>query len=115
MRQLFGTECIRAVRTHAKFVVVRNEEWAVVVRTSMNLNENPRLENIEITTDAGFADFFESIVADIFDEVPESERRSQRLELKNIVDNNQFLEIPANHIERATLNEPSATHTLKKL
>jgi len=49
MLELFGPECIREMRTHAKFIVVRNDKWNIVVRTSMNLNENPRLENIEVS------------------------------------------------------------------
>lgn len=62
MRQLFGPDCIRAIRTHAKFLLVRNEEWDIVVRTSMNLNENPRLENAEVSEDREFAEFFHGSV-----------------------------------------------------
>lgn len=43
MRKEFGKECIREFRTHAKFLLIRSKTHDVVVRTSMNLNENPRL------------------------------------------------------------------------
>lgn len=36
--RLFGAEAIRTTRTHAKFVVITNDDWQVAVRTSMNLN-----------------------------------------------------------------------------
>ena len=35
---LFGPEAIRSTRTHAKFALVRNEAWDVVITSSMNLN-----------------------------------------------------------------------------
>lgn len=70
MRELFGDGCIRTFRSHAKFAVIRNAQWNIVVRTSMNLNDNPRLEDIEISDDAEFANYFTAIVDTIFDEVP---------------------------------------------
>lgn len=68
MRKLFGDECIRTARTHAKFVAVRNERWGVAIRTSMNLNENPRLENIEISVDDGLCSFLERVSDGLFAE-----------------------------------------------
>lgn len=65
---LFGVDAIRTTRTHAKFVVMTNDEWNVVIRTSMNLNENPRLENIEVTDDPEFAAFMLAIVDTVFAE-----------------------------------------------
>jgi len=70
MRELFGDDCLRTFRSHAKFIVIRNDQWNLVVRTSMNLNENPRLEDLEISDDAEFADYFTALVDGIFDEVP---------------------------------------------
>ena len=65
LRRLFGDTAIRTTRSHAKFATIRNAGWDLVVRTSMNLNHNPRLENIEVSDDPGFADFVDSV----FDEV----------------------------------------------
>jgi len=114
MRKLFGADCIRHVRSHAKFMMIRNEEWNVVVRTSMNLNENPRLENLEITDSPAFADFMQAVVDDIFLEVASGEKRSRPLEINSIQENFQFEEVAATHIPRRKLNEAGYTHTIKK-
>ena len=68
VRELFGDECVRSTRTHAKFVVITNDEWSVAIRTSMNLNENPRLENIEVSDDPALAGFLLRVVDEIFSE-----------------------------------------------
>lgn len=64
--ELFGVESLRTTRIHAKFVLIRNDSWRVVVRTSMNLNENPRLEYLQVVDDADLADWYEDVLDDIF-------------------------------------------------
>lgn len=115
MRRLFGEDCIRAIRAHSKFMVVRSPTLDVVVRTSMNLNENPRLENLEISESRAFAEFFESLVSEIFREVEPGENRSALLDLAEIPDSYPFREVEAGHISRGSLCEVETTHTLKKL
>lgn len=116
MRRLFGDECIRHIRSHAKFMLIRNESWNIVVRTSMNLNENPRLENIEISEDLGFAEYFQEVVDDIFQTVSVGEKKSQMLGLNGINDvESPYKEVDATQIKRIDLNEPGYTHTIKKL
>jgi hypothetical protein len=66
LRQRFGDEAIRMTVTHAKFISLRNSTWNVVIRTSMNLNENRRMENIEVSDDAALAEFLESVCDRIF-------------------------------------------------
>lgn len=66
--RLFGDEAIRTTRTHAKFVVITNESWRVAIRTSMNLNENPRLESIEVSDDPELAGFLLRVVDELFAE-----------------------------------------------
>lgn len=66
--RLFGDDAIRTTRTHAKFAVITNDEWSVAVRTSMNLNENPRLESIEVSDDPELAAFLIGVVDAIFTE-----------------------------------------------
>lgn len=68
VRRLFGDDAIRSTRTHAKYAVITNDEWAVAVRTSMNLNENPRLESIEVSDDAELAGFLLRVTDAIFAE-----------------------------------------------
>lgn len=62
----FGDGCIRTVNSHAKFAIIRNDRWNLAIRTSMNLNPNPRLENFEISDDAELAGFFTRIVDEVF-------------------------------------------------
>lgn len=68
MVDLFGSDCIRTWRGHAKFALIRNERWNLAVRTSMNLNTNPRMENLEISDDQEFAGFFGAVVDEVFRE-----------------------------------------------
>ena len=68
MRDLFGDDCIRTARSHAKWAVIANERWTLAVRTSMNLNHNPRLENLEISDDPDLCEFFNAVADDLFDE-----------------------------------------------
>lgn len=63
----FGADCIRVTSIHAKFCLIRNKNWNLVIRTSMNLNFNPRFENFEISDDLAMADFMEGIVSEIWD------------------------------------------------
>lgn len=44
----YGPDAIRVTQTHAKFVTFSTPETKLVIRTSMNLNQNPRLEDIQI-------------------------------------------------------------------
>ena len=62
----FGAESFRAVNTHAKFCVLTNDEWAVTIRSSMNLNRNRRIEGFDISEDRGLADWFLEIVDEIW-------------------------------------------------
>lgn len=73
----FG-DCIRSMKIHCKFVVVQNEQWDFVVRTSMNLNHNPRTENFEISEDHEFAEFFRTFVDTVFGTIGEDELWNQK-------------------------------------
>jgi len=66
MVELFGAESIRSLKTHAKFVVLHNADWHVVVRTSMNLNENKRLENLDVIEDEEFCSWHLAMVDGVF-------------------------------------------------
>ena len=66
LRERFGDDALRVTKTHAKFVVIRNESWSLVIRSSMNLNENRRLESFEISDCAAMAEWCESVVDELF-------------------------------------------------
>jgi len=111
MRALFGAGCIRAIRTHAKFMLIRNESWNIVVRTSMNLNENPRLENIEISEDPILAEFFQAVTDSVFAEV-EPRESAEIPPLAAVQESFPFQPITANPIPGGSLNEAFTTHTI---
>lgn len=67
LREAFGDGAIRLTKNHAKFVTIRNRDWNLVLRTSMNLNENRRLESFEISDSKAMAEFLEEVVAEVFD------------------------------------------------
>jgi hypothetical protein len=66
IRRQFGADAIRVSRTHAKFAVVSNERWKVALRSSMNLNQNPRLESFEVGHDPLLCRFLIEVLNDIW-------------------------------------------------
>lgn len=66
IRDAFGPDCIRVTKNHAKFSVVRNDAWLVAIRTSMNLNHNPRLEDFTIAHDPQLAGFLCAAMDDVW-------------------------------------------------
>lgn len=67
----FGADSVRTTNTHAKFILIENAGWSVVIRTSMNLNHNPRLEYLQVADDAELLAFYRHVCDAIFDEEPE--------------------------------------------
>lgn len=76
---LFGAENVRATRMHAKFALIRNDEWAVLITTSMNLNLNARCEQFEMTDDPVRADLFSQFAEALFSELPEGDTSDRKL------------------------------------
>jgi len=72
IREVFGADAIRVAKTHAKFATISNDKWQVVIRTSMNLNFNPRFEDFTIAHDPRLFAFLSQIV----DEVWSKQKRS---------------------------------------
>jgi hypothetical protein len=66
LRQAFGEDAIRVTRNHAKFLLFTAGPYRVVCRTSMNLNLNPRLEDIEIKDDPELHAFLSGILDGLF-------------------------------------------------
>lgn len=60
--QKFGQDSVRLARFHAKFILLENENYTVAVRTSMNLNENKRIEFYEISEGSPISDYLRHIV-----------------------------------------------------
>lgn len=83
---LFGPDSVRTSRSHAKFVLIRNKDWAVVITSSMNLNLNPRLEQFEMTDDVDRYDFFDAFVQSVWTDLPEGWVNDRRLPPANNVE-----------------------------
>lgn len=66
IRERFGMQSLRITKNHAKFVLLRNPQWTLVVKTSMNLNSNPRLEDFDISPDPKLWRFLDGVVTALF-------------------------------------------------
>lgn len=66
LRETFGDDCIRTVASHAKFVLLRNDDWNIVIQSSMNLNQNKRIENFWIADDPDLFEAYSGLVSDVF-------------------------------------------------
>lgn len=73
--QVFGAGCVRATKSHAKFAIITNKYWNVLITSSMNLNLNPRVEQFEMTDDAERAALFAAFADAVFDQVADDDRR----------------------------------------
>jgi hypothetical protein len=66
LRERFGDHAIRITKTHAKFLLIRNAAWNIVIRSSMNLNENRRLESFEVSDDPALARYLQEVITELF-------------------------------------------------
>jgi len=62
---LFGDRSIVVTRVHAKIALISSGDWRIVIRSSMNLNRNPRFEQWDLDDDPALYAF----VAAWFDEL----------------------------------------------
>jgi hypothetical protein len=108
LKRFFGVESVRYVRTHMKFVTIRNEQWDIAIRTSMNLNYNPRFEFFEISENYELSEFFGAIVDEIFAEIAPGEVRTTTPAFD--FDSGAYVRVTGEKMERASLNEPKYTH-----
>lgn len=65
-RERFGQESVRYVMNHAKIATVETDKYRLLLRGSMNLNFNPRFEQLDITE--GGEDF--TLIRSIEDSLP---------------------------------------------
>jgi hypothetical protein len=65
IQQIFGQDSILVSRTHAKFALLYNDDWSLVIRSSMNLNRNPRFEQFDIDDSPEMLAYFQDFVGEI--------------------------------------------------
>lgn len=66
IKEVFGEDAIRIAKNHAKFMILKNDQWQVIIRTSMNLNFNPRFEDFTIQNSPALCNFMETIIDEIW-------------------------------------------------
>lgn len=81
LQDVFKEENIRTTDTHAKFVLIKNEDWNVCIRSSMNLNENKRCENFDVDDNIDIYNLFNEFANDLFKLQPKG-----LIESRSIVD-----------------------------
>lgn len=80
IEDIFGKENIRTSEVHAKFTLIYNEDWSIVIRTSMNLNANKTCENFEIDADQEIFDFYMNFISHTFGDMkPGFEKSSYKV------------------------------------
>lgn len=77
--EMFGAENVRATRLHAKFAIVTNADWHVLITASMNLNLNPRCEQFEMTDDVERAGMFLEFADSLWSELVEGDTEDRKL------------------------------------
>ena len=68
---LFGDDAIVVTRVHAKVALIEAGDWRITIRSSMNLNRNPRFEQWDLNDDPELFGFMSAW----FDELAESAPR----------------------------------------
>lgn len=66
LRARFGLNAVRVSQTHSKFALFGNATWRLMLRTSMNLNMNPRFEDFTLAHDPELFDFTETIIRELW-------------------------------------------------
>jgi hypothetical protein len=76
IEELFGKENIRSSEMHAKFVIIKNEQYSVTILSSMNLNANRTCETFTIYEDDDITEFYMRFVDHHFDNMRDGWERS---------------------------------------
>lgn len=79
IEELFGKENIRCAEMHAKYVIIRNADWNVVILSSMNLNANKTCEVFAVHEDKSLADFFMGYIEHHFHNLHDGWERSSAI------------------------------------
>ena len=91
IEDLFGKENIRTSEMHAKFVLIRNDDYKITIISSMNLNANKTCETFIIYENSEIYDFYNSFVTHNFESMREGFEKSSSVvnrHLKSYFDKN---------------------------
>lgn len=76
IEDLFGAENIRCSEMHAKFVVIKNEQYSVTIQSSMNLNANRTCETFTVYESEEVTQFHMDFIQHHFDNLNDGWERS---------------------------------------
>lgn len=71
LEDIFGIQNIRTTNTHAKFVLIKNDQYNITILSSMNLNENKRCETFQIEIEKAIFDLYNNFCSDLIENQPE--------------------------------------------
>jgi hypothetical protein len=88
----FGPDAVRLSATHAKIGMVRGPRGDILIRGSMNLNQNRKLEQFDASMSFELCEWFETVMAEIWElgAVP-----AHGVSHQDLIDNIERLECPA--------------------
>lgn len=67
VKERFGGDAVRLSATHAKIGMVRGPGGDILIRGSMNLNQNRKLEQFDATMSFELCEWFETVMAEIWE------------------------------------------------
>lgn len=67
---VWGPDAVRITKNHAKVSLIGNDDWKVVLTSSMNFNFNPRIEQFDLAHDPPRYDYFRAWIDAVFAELP---------------------------------------------
>jgi hypothetical protein len=88
-RQRFGDASVKVCKNHAKVATLKNERFRLLLRGSMNLNFNPRFEQLDVTE--GGEDF--DLVERVEGELPVLPRRCSNADAESASGVNKAFEL----------------------
>jgi hypothetical protein len=107
LRSLFGSESVRLVKLHAKLACVVNDGWALVLRSSANLNANHRCEFFEVSDDRALASFICATLGEWF-EMPVNWDASARVHAEAFLTWAEPVQVAAVSASRRDVTRPAA-------
>ena len=73
LMECFGYAPIRVLENHSKVILIKNKAWNIVIRTSMNMNRNARVEQIDLSDDEKLLTPLLGLFDEVFEEQPEGD------------------------------------------